>query len=327
MEEAKEKIYKLADGGSVLEFIQTAHRGDNVELISESGEKLNVNFDLYGQRYSDICSYVLLDGTDTKLVTCVNFKHDYLRLIKNEKLANKIIGEFGYAISDKSFFTGGTFLYFLFGFLKLLATVFTLGLAYPYLQCKFIEWEVTHTWINGRQLIFTGKYKELYGKYIIWLLLSVVTFGLYYIIKMRLNLIEWETKYTHTFTNENCKSQFTGKWYQLLGVTLISRLVMFTTLSFGYYWAHCYIERWYAKHTIIDGIKLTFDGKGIQFFAKCIVWVALTIITLGIYSLFMAIKIKKWTTKHTQFTNPEYIKVKLSNNVWVGNIKLLNTNI
>ena len=42
-----------------------------------------------------------------------------------------------------------------------------------------------------------------------------------------------------------------------------------------------------------------FDGKAIQLFGNWIKWVLLTTITLGIYSFWLNIKMKKWITKHT----------------------------
>ena len=45
--------------------------------------------------------------------------------------------------------------------------------------------------------------------------------------------------------------------------------------------------------------QLVFDGKGIQLFGKYIAWGFLTIITLGIYGLWLPIKMEKWKLKHT----------------------------
>jgi uncharacterized membrane protein YjgN (DUF898 family) len=56
-----------------------------------------------------------------------------------------------------------------------------------------------------------------------------------------------------------------------------------------------------AKNTTIDGKKLTFDGKGIQLFGNYIKWLLLTVITIGIYSLWLGIKMKQWVVKHTHF--------------------------
>lgn len=54
-----------------------------------------------------------------------------------------------------------------------------------------------------------------------------------------------------------------------------------------------------AKHTVIDGKRLVFDGKGVQLFGQYIKWFLLSIITLGIYSFWLNIKMKQWVVSHT----------------------------
>ncbi|MDE7348304.1 MAG: DUF898 domain-containing protein, partial [Clostridia bacterium] len=137
--------------------------------------------------------------------------------------------------------------------------------------------------------------------------LSIITFGLYYIFSAKLKLTEWQTKHTH-FANYNYdedknESKFNGKWYQLFAVNFVCRFVTIITLFIGYYWAHCYKERWYCKHKTIDGCELTFDGRGMQYFGKRIIWTLLTIVTLGIYSFWLQIKSIKWTVSHTKLVN------------------------
>lgn len=56
---------------------------------------------------------------------------------------------------------------------------------------------------------------------------------------------------------------------------------------------------WKVKHTVIDGHRLYFDGTAIQLFGNWIKWLILTVITLGIYSLWLNIKLEQWITKHT----------------------------
>ena len=61
------------------------------------------------------------------------------------------------------------------------------------------------------------------------------------------------------------------------------------------------VYRWEAKHTVINGKRLVFDGKAIQLWDKWLLWLLLTLITLGIYGLWVGIKVKKWKIKHTHF--------------------------
>ena len=61
------------------------------------------------------------------------------------------------------------------------------------------------------------------------------------------------------------------------------------------------VYRWEAKHTVINGKRLVFDGKAIQLWDKLLLWLLLTLITLGIYGLWVGIKVKKWKIEHTHF--------------------------
>ena len=95
------------------------------------------------------------------------------------------------------------------------------------------------------------------------------------------------------------ESKFTGGLLGMIGIGILQGLIITFTLGLGLPWALCIKEDWYAKHTIIDGRRLTFDGNGAQLFGNYIKWLLLTIITCGIYSFWLTIKMKQWVTKHT----------------------------
>lgn len=95
------------------------------------------------------------------------------------------------------------------------------------------------------------------------------------------------------------QSKFTGGLFGQIGIGLLCFLVMFVTLGLGVPWATCITQRWYAKHTYIDGQQLRFDGNAWQLFGNYIKWFLLTIITLGIYSFWLNIKLKQWVVSHT----------------------------
>ncbi len=58
---------------------------------------------------------------------------------------------------------------------------------------------------------------------------------------------------------------------------------------------------WEVRHTTIDDRKLVFDGTGAQLFGSYVKWFLLCIVTIGIYSLWMPVKIRQWKVKHTHF--------------------------
>ncbi len=95
------------------------------------------------------------------------------------------------------------------------------------------------------------------------------------------------------------ESKFTGGLLGLIGIGILQFIITVITLGLGAPWAICLKESWYAKHTIIDGQPLTFNGNGMQLFGNYIKWFLLTIITFGIYSFWLNIKMKQWVTKHT----------------------------
>ena len=97
------------------------------------------------------------------------------------------------------------------------------------------------------------------------------------------------------------ESRFTGGLLGLLGISILQGLLTFITLGLAAPWAVCMKERWVARHTVIDGHQLVFDGTGGQLFGNYIKWFLLTIITLGIYAFWLEIKMKQWIVKHTHF--------------------------
>ncbi len=206
----------------------------------------------------------------------------------------------------ESKFTGGAFANFFIELLTNFVSIFTLGLLYPFMLCWHKEWEVSHTYINGRQLMFDGKALQLFGKYLLWLFLSVITFGIYYIFCMSVSMEKWETKHTHfadtragkfeTAEDDN-SSYFTGTALGFFGHRLLSMLLKI--LIIGIPFAECMMEGWFARHKVIDGVRLTFDGNGLQLLGKKIVWLLLTLITFGIYSFWFKVKMKKWVIHHT----------------------------
>ena len=95
------------------------------------------------------------------------------------------------------------------------------------------------------------------------------------------------------------ESKFTGGLLGMIGIGILQAIIIACTLGIATPWAICLKESWYVKHTTIDGHQLTFDGTGGQLFGNFIKWFLLCIITLGIYSFWLNIKMKQWVTMHT----------------------------
>lgn len=217
-------------------------------------------------------------------------------------------------LSDvKSVFTGGAFANALINWVSRFVTMVTLGIAYPFMVCWKLKWIAEHTFIDNRQQTFDGNGLQYFGQYILIWFLSAITLGIYYILCASIAMEKWRTSHTHFMdsgatiaadgTKKPNQSSFDGHWYQLLCVTWLCRIVKTITLSFGQYWAHCYMKRWRYKHTTIDGERLKFNGRAMQYFGKRILWLFLTGITFGIFIFWLKIKSLKWTVKHTHIRN------------------------
>jgi len=80
-----------------------------------------------------------------------------------------------------------------------------------------------------------------------------------------------------------------------IGLFFLSLITIFIAIP----WAVTIYYRWDAKHTVLCGHRLTFDGTGGQLFGRYILWFFLTIITAGIFSFWLTHYLKKWKIKHT----------------------------
>ncbi len=76
-------------------------------------------------------------------------------------------------------FDGGAGTYLGTGMLAVLITVCTLGICYPFALVLRERWRAKHSYIDGRQLEFTGSAVGLFGLWIKWFLLCIVTVGIY----------------------------------------------------------------------------------------------------------------------------------------------------
>ncbi|MDR0718212.1 MAG: DUF898 domain-containing protein [Treponema sp.] len=86
---------------------------------------------------------------------------------------------------------------FVAGFL----TLITLGIGYPWAIAYRQKWLLSHTIIEGKRLTFDGTGAQLFGNYIKWWLLSIVTLSIYAIFFMPVRMQQWVVK--HTFFEQH----------------------------------------------------------------------------------------------------------------------------
>lgn len=92
-------------------------------------------------------------------------------------------------------FDGGAGTYVGTAILATVITIFTLFIAYPYALVLMERWKAKHTYVKGFQLKFTGTGIGLFGQWIKWLLLVIITLGIYSFWVMP-RLQKWKVEHT-----------------------------------------------------------------------------------------------------------------------------------
>jgi uncharacterized membrane protein YjgN (DUF898 family) len=94
---------------------------------------------------------------------------------------------------------------------------------------------------------------------------------------------------------------FDGGAATYVGTAILGVLITVCTLGICYPFALVLKERWRAKHSYIDGQRLTFTGTGIGLFGTWIKGFLLIIVTIGIYSFWVGPRIARWKWEHTDY--------------------------
>lgn len=103
--------------------------------------------------------------------------------------------------------------------------------------------------------------------------------------------------------NTRQNSYFDGGLATLVGHRILAFLITIFTCGIGYPFAICMLYGWEVNHTVIEGRRLKFTGTGVGLMGNWIKWFLLCIITLGIYSFWISIKIQEWKVKNTIFAD------------------------
>ena len=97
---------------------------------------------------------------------------------------------------NESYFDGAVLEHVAYQILVGIVSFFTLGLLAPWVMCMFYKWEASHTTIDGKRLQFEGTGASLFGNWIKWILLSIITLGIYgFVLPVRLK--QWIVKNTN----------------------------------------------------------------------------------------------------------------------------------
>ena len=90
----------------------------------------------------------------------------------------------------ESKFSGGVFPIFLFCIWAPILLTVTLFLATPFVTCTVIRWICSNSSIGGKNYVFKGTAMGLFGRWILWYILTIITLGIYGFWSTR-NQIKW----------------------------------------------------------------------------------------------------------------------------------------
>jgi len=90
----------------------------------------------------------------------------------------------------ESKFSGSVLHIFLFCIWAPLLLTITLGFATPFVLCTVIRWICKNSTIGGKSYAFKGTAGGLFGRWILWFLLTIITLGIYSFWSTR-NQIRW----------------------------------------------------------------------------------------------------------------------------------------
>ena len=75
----------------------------------------------------------------------------------------------------------------------LLIVAVAVAMTYPFALVLLERQKAKHSYVDGRQLVFTGSAWGLMGNWVKWMLLSIVTFGVYlFWVERRVQRWMWE---------------------------------------------------------------------------------------------------------------------------------------
>lgn len=225
--------------------------------------------------------------------------------------------------NEESSFNGGLIGLIGINLLCGLISVLTLFIGVPWAIVLKYRWYVSHVKYGGRILKFDGTGSKLIGSYLLWMILTIVTLGVY-LFFMPIKIRQWKVKHTHFEYGESVgESKFTGRVFGLLGTNLLCIFLTLITLALALPSSVAIKQAWETNNTVIDGYRLKFIGRGIGLVGSYLKWIFLTIITFSIYILWIPLKFENWKVSNTRLINPLTEKyIEKYSNEWYENLAI-----
>ena len=102
-------------------------------------------------------------------------------------------------------------------------------------------------------------------------------------------------------SDNNKDFEFKGGVLEYIGVGILSFLMVFLTFGLAFPWAYTMSLRYDTNNVFFQGKKMIFKGTGLGLIGNWIKWWIFTVLTLGIYALWVYPELQKWRWRNTSF--------------------------
>lgn len=194
-----------------------------------------------------------------------------------------------------------------------LLTVITAYIYLPWFVCKMARYVANNTTLGPTRrgelrVEFTGTGGELFVAYLVGMLLTIITFGIYtpwFICKM----IKFFSENTQAVAPDGTRYRlgFDGTGGELFVTYLIGAILSAITFYIYVPWFLCKLVKWANSNTrILENEQpvgsMDFEGTGGELFVTYLVGVLLTMLTAGIYMPWFSVKMTKFFAEGTRVT-------------------------
>ena len=165
--------------------------------------------------------------------------------------------------------------YFSIMIVNWLLTLVTLGIYYPWARAKRLKYIFGQTALNDERFNFSGTGSQMFLGFVKVILFYIIVLGVYVLLYLKL---------------------------------LILPAILFLFLAFLaiYPLAIHGSFRYRMSRTSYRGIRFGYRGDRTELIKNCIKWGLLSLVTLGIYSAWMAMNVRRYTHQNIRYGDVEF---------------------
>lgn len=172
-------------------------------------------------------------------------------------------------------FTGRGSTYFSISIVNWLLTALTLGIYYPWAKAKVLKFMYGSTVFSNDQFTFHGTGKEMFIGMLKSMLVILVMFSAYFALLL---------------------------YDQLIPGLILLYVLLFAFLPLAIHGSY----RYRMSRTSWRGIRFGYRGDKWELFFNFLKWIFLTIITFGVYSAWMSVKLQSYVYGNVRAGNSQF---------------------